>query len=891
MNIRSTFLLLAFLFSSCILPSVVYKAEAQVSSAATTVPNITRQLYVGISGADVISLQRFLKDKGYYTYPAITGYYGAATSKAVAAFQLANSIEPMGIVGPQTRAKIKQVSISNPSNPVSAIPAVVAPATTVKPVGQTTHRIGALWSGPVIDTSTPYVSITSPLNNATASGTAVVLAAAASDNVAIAGVQFKVDGVNVGSEDTTAPYSVTWNTSAISLGTRMITAVARDTSSNLAFSSGVSVTVDNGIVYGNFTGYKANSPYSAYASFWYLFTDPTLGLGHTAVENVDYVSQVKVYPNIFPVGTKMTWRVPTPAYGGIYGYLTASYGNYDFSDPTVSITPRQAYTITDLTSTIDYTYAGDATTGILHEFWLTTTAHQNGPLSDKVYEVGMFARTSPATVSYVTGSTQVGSFTDPGGRIWTVAQNLSGTGEPYYMFMPTNHADVTGTVYWDEMIAYLIGQGKITGNEWFNGMAIGPEPFTGAGSVTINDFTVSYAGAARVPWTITNLTVTKENATQAHLAYFVAAGATSHQYRVNGGTATAVPANKIVTAASGDTIEVRGVNATGNGAWSNIVTVPNPQVTLNFITGSYTSSGNVYGSFAAYLTGATSTFARSGSGGYDIAMTQLFSNNTARITSAGLLLESTSTNYVVQSDFASGWGLTGATLTANNANGPIGTNNAATLKEDATASSDHQATRFSMTAPFTAGKRILSGFAKRGVGTRDFRLFAFNSDFSSNLAASADLGSSGGTGGYVGATFSNATFINENINTFRRFGVAFDGPSDTAFSLLASITQANGVTPYNGDNTSTAIIYGAQYEQGASSGWYSSHASSYIPTTAAAATRGADIFTMKLPAGVTSVIVTFDDDSTQTFTGLSAGNWVVPVTSLTRPQIKTIVAI
>ena len=50
--------------------------------------------------------------EGYYTYPSITGYYGPATEKAVAAFQSANGISPVGSVGPLTRAKIAALSSS-----------------------------------------------------------------------------------------------------------------------------------------------------------------------------------------------------------------------------------------------------------------------------------------------------------------------------------------------------------------------------------------------------------------------------------------------------------------------------------------------------------------------------------------------------------------------------------------------------------------------------------------------------------------------------------------------------------------------------------------------------------------------------------------------------------
>jgi hypothetical protein len=64
------------------------------------------------------------------------------------------------------------------------------------------------------DITPPTVSQTAPTGGATVSGTSVNLSATASDNVAVAGVTFKVNGVIIGAEDTSAPYSVTWDSTA-----------------------------------------------------------------------------------------------------------------------------------------------------------------------------------------------------------------------------------------------------------------------------------------------------------------------------------------------------------------------------------------------------------------------------------------------------------------------------------------------------------------------------------------------------------------------------------------------------------------------------------------------------------------------------------------------------
>ena len=63
----------------------------------------------------------------------------------------------------------------------------------------------------VPDTTAPTVSVTAPANGATVTGT-VTVSATASDNVGVAGVQFLLDGVNLGAEDTSSPYAVSWNT-------------------------------------------------------------------------------------------------------------------------------------------------------------------------------------------------------------------------------------------------------------------------------------------------------------------------------------------------------------------------------------------------------------------------------------------------------------------------------------------------------------------------------------------------------------------------------------------------------------------------------------------------------------------------------------------------------
>ncbi len=95
------------------------------------------------------------------------------------------------------------------------------------------------------DTTPPSVFISSPVAGTNINGT-VTIAANAFDNTGVVGVRFRLDGANLGGEDTSPPYTFAWNTAQTSDGVHVLTAVARDAAGNQTTSVGVSVTVSNG---------------------------------------------------------------------------------------------------------------------------------------------------------------------------------------------------------------------------------------------------------------------------------------------------------------------------------------------------------------------------------------------------------------------------------------------------------------------------------------------------------------------------------------------------------------------------------------------------------------------------------------------------------------------
>ena len=97
----------------------------------------------------------------------------------------------------------------------------------------------------IVDTISPTISIIAPVTGNIVAGT-INISAAAFDNVGIAGIQFKLDGINLGLENTTN-YSISWNTASTTNADHTLTAVARDMAGNTATSSVVTITVNNNV--------------------------------------------------------------------------------------------------------------------------------------------------------------------------------------------------------------------------------------------------------------------------------------------------------------------------------------------------------------------------------------------------------------------------------------------------------------------------------------------------------------------------------------------------------------------------------------------------------------------------------------------------------------------
>jgi hypothetical protein len=123
-------------------------------------------------------------------------------------------------------------------------PTGVSPVTVTGTGGPVT-RATSFTLTVVPDTVAPSVSLTAPLNGAVVAGIATAVAATASDNVGVAGVQFFLNGSALGAELTAPPYAISWDTTIVPNGSYTLGATARDTSGNTAASSPAAVLVNN----------------------------------------------------------------------------------------------------------------------------------------------------------------------------------------------------------------------------------------------------------------------------------------------------------------------------------------------------------------------------------------------------------------------------------------------------------------------------------------------------------------------------------------------------------------------------------------------------------------------------------------------------------------------
>jgi hypothetical protein len=185
---------------------------------------------------------------------------GSSVSNTVAAILMSGSPKPVPFsatgLPPGTTATFTATSCTP-----TCSTAVTIDTSALTPLGTSTITISGRISGVTrttaftlivtgtTDTTPPAVEVTAPANGSAVSGSSVAVTAAASDDTGVAGVQFFIDGAALG-DAVGAPYSMTWDSTAVANGPHALSAVAWDAAGNLAIAADVDVLVNNGALTG-----------------------------------------------------------------------------------------------------------------------------------------------------------------------------------------------------------------------------------------------------------------------------------------------------------------------------------------------------------------------------------------------------------------------------------------------------------------------------------------------------------------------------------------------------------------------------------------------------------------------------------------------------------------
>ncbi|QIG79532.1 hypothetical protein [Stakelama tenebrarum] len=204
----------------------------------------------------------------------------------------------------------------------------------------------------------------------------------------------------------------------------------------------------------------------------------------------NHADTIHITPSAFPAQTGISWRWPpfAPSNGlSIWGYDHIGYGNYDGGHPEVRIPAKQVQDIELLSQT--YAWTGSFSTGeatLLTEFYLRSDPEDN---ASKTLEIGWFLHVPKQTRKFLATGKRIGRYTDGQKRVWDVTlQDAFLTFAP-----PADSGDKNfGSIDMLAALHWLREKKVISGEEWFNGVAIGVEPLKGFGSVEIQSWEVEY---------------------------------------------------------------------------------------------------------------------------------------------------------------------------------------------------------------------------------------------------------------------------------------------------------------------------------------------------------------------------------------------------------------
>lgn len=276
-------------------------------------------------------------------------------------------------------------------------------------------------------------------------------------------------------------------------------------------------------------------------------------------------------------------------------------------------------------------------------------------------------------------------------------------------------------------------------------------------------------------------------------------------------------------------------------------------------------SGASYSGFAALVSAGKATFTRASTKTYTDAAgaVSTLSNDVFPTGTAGLKLEASGTNAIIQSDDltqTSNWIRTD--ITSVGANAGVGPDGAQTLDLVTEGSAGTAQIRSGSVTSSAGSTRAASLTLKRG-NCDWIRVFLLNTTSGNGMEAWVNLltGKLGRRRAIGTGIFIEAEIEAQANGCYRVVLVGAAATGDTNLSL--------GIHSAAGDGSSTRVA-GATYYAGRAQNNAGYRANSYSPTTTATVTRAADVLTLAQPDNFYNVRAILADGSTQTFLGVQA---------------------
>jgi beta-glucanase (GH16 family) len=523
---------------------------------------------------------------------ALTTPANGATVSGTAQAVSANASDAVGVAGVQFKLDGANLSAEDTTAPYSVTWNTTSSTNashTLTAVARNTSGLTSTSSVVTVTVSNvtatpPTVAITIPVANSTVGGS-VAVSANASDAVSVAGVQFKLDGVNLGTEDTTTPYSVAWDTTIASNATHILTAVARNTSSLTTTSSPITVTVSNAPA--TPTGLTASSS-----------STTQVDLNWTASSSA---TSYKVYRNGNLVGSPSTTTFQDTGLTAAtsYNYTVSAVNTFGLesaqSAPVTVTTAAQTTTQTFGNTTVgSLTDEGDANYLNGSQFTAGSTSGTLSSMSAFVAAIGSSPNNKYQLAIYADSGNQPGAL---------IAKSAEGTlVANSWNTLPITAAIAANTKYW---LMYNTNGTNIavnnlklttggTGGYTSNGASFGtiPSPF---GAFTANTLSFSIYATYTVAVnpalsaTPTGLIATAPSTTQVDLNWTTSSGATSYKVYRDGVLVASPTTTNFqdvgLTAATNYSYTVSAVNTSGESAQSGaamVTTLSNAPGTIIF---------------------------------------------------------------------------------------------------------------------------------------------------------------------------------------------------------------------------------------------------------------------------------------------------------------------